>query len=88
MHSRRAEHHIGADTVQVALPHAQPAACRFQRQHFGIQLFPGGFVTAGDITAIFQQQPHQGTVADPQPQNRYFLSLQGMEIIFKRIHKK
>ena len=88
VHSRGAEHHIGADPVQVALPHAQPAACRFQRQHFLIQLFPGGFVTAHYLTVIFQQQPHQGAIADPQPQHRYFLPLQGMEIIFKRIHKK
>ena len=59
------------------------AAQLLQLQHLRIQLFPGSAVTAGDLTAKFQQQPHQGAVADPQTQHGDFLIFQRSKVGFK-----
>ena len=58
----------------------------FKLQYFIVQLFPGGFVTARYLAAEFQQQPHQGPIADPQAQNSNGLVPEARKIVFKSIH--
>ena len=83
MHTGCAEHHIRRQILQICIAQAQPAAGLFQFQHLGIQLFSGGTVTAGDITAELQQQPHQGAIAHTQAQHGDLLALQGGKILCK-----
>ena len=83
MHAGGPEEHISLHTLQVGVTAAELAAHRFQIQHLLVQLFPGRPVAAGDIAAEFQQQPHQGPVADAQAQDGDLLAPQGSEILFK-----
>ena len=71
---------------QVVLPKPEMAACPLQGQHRLVQLLPGHPVAAGDIAAVFQQQLHQGPVADSQAQHCNFLPPQGIEILVKSVH--
>ena len=87
MHTRGTEHQIGLQIVEIRISKTQLTACLLQFQHFGIDLLPGGAVTAYHITAKLQQQPHQRPVADTQTKNSDLLPIQGGKIFLKcRIH--
>ena len=75
MHTGRAEQHIRFHPIQVAIPQAQFGAQLFQLQDLRVQLLPGGTVAARHPAAEFQQQPHQGPVADTQAQHGNLLIL-------------
>ena len=85
VHSRGTENHIRLHAIQIIFPDMQSAARLFQLQHLPVQLFPGGFVAAGDIAAEIQQQPHQRPIADTQTQHRDFFVLQRVKILRKPI---
>ena len=83
MHPGGAEQDVRLHAVQIPLPDTQLAAQFFQLQNLRVQLFPGGLITAGYVAAIFQQQPHQGAVADPKAQHGDFFMFQGRKVFFK-----
>ena len=72
VHTGGAEQHLRFYPIQVAIPQAQFGTQLFQLQDFRIQLLPGCTVTARHPAAKFQQQPHQGPVADPKAQHSDF----------------
>ena len=83
VHTGGAEQKIGLHPVQVAFSHPQLAASLFQLQNLRVQLVPRGLVTAGDITAVFQQETHQRAVADPKAKHGDFFMLQGRKVFLK-----
>ena len=72
--SRRIQtiHQVGG--IMIAFTHPELAAAFLQFQNFRVQFLPGRPVAAGNIAAEFQQQPHQGPVADTETQNGDLLS--------------
>lgn len=70
MHPRGAKHHIRLQILQI--PRSQPElqSLLLQVQDLPVQLLPVRPVAARNPAPGFQQQPGQGPVADPQPQNQ------------------
>ncbi len=85
VHSGGPEHQVGGQIIQVAVADTQLGTLDFQVQHLSVQLFPGGPVAANDAAAVFQQQPHQGPIADPQPQHHDGTMPPGGDFFFQQL---